>query len=96
MIYDGVLKRNFFCFFGFSHKRGECRYKTISKLDQIPITNKLSIIINLTETPMAEQSELIVNVLRVCIKFNRAKKFCSSSIPNNVLDKKLPLTTITT
>ena len=60
------------------------------------ITNKLSIIINLTVTPMAEQSELIVNVLRVCIKFNRAKKFCSSSIPNNVLDKKLPLTTITT
>ena len=59
-------------------------------------TNKLSIIINLTVTPMAEQSELIVNVLRVCIKFNRAKKFCSSSIPNNVLDKKLPLTTITT
>ena len=45
---------------------------------------------------MAEQSELIVNVLRVCIKFNRAKNFCSSSIPNNVLDKKLPLTTITT
>ena len=95
MIYDGVLKRNFFCFW-ISHKRGECRYKTISKLDQIPITNKLSIIINLTVTPMAEQSELIVNVLRVCIKFNRAKKFCSSSIPNNVLDKKLPLTTITT